>query len=272
MSDGMGGAAGGAEMLQQVLARKLQEQIARAQDRDQRDRLALDRDRFEADSRVRAANVESLNEQREASAALRNQQRADRLTTSLVPGSTLDAGAVDTLKSGDLGSLVQHEASQLPSTAIAGQLAAGGAGRPLRILGLAQTANAGHDERDVYMGTSAQQQAQRQREQLQSLIDDPNTPEQVRQYLSVAAASPNKGSLPGGMFQPADTGRSISSGADGVAAGWLRASRGARYQRASAPRRVGSLLARTIRTAGRRAAVCNRDRAEARRRLQRGPD
>jgi hypothetical protein len=234
MSDGMGGAAGGAEALEQVLTRLRLEQVARSQDRDQRDRLALDRDRFNADAQVRAENAKYLNEQREASAALRNQQRADRLTTSLVPGSQLDTGAVDALKSGDLGSLIRHEASQLPSTAIAGQLAPGGVGRPMRIKGLAQTANAGHDERDVYMGTSAQQQVQQQRDELQRLVNDPNTPEQVRQYLTVAAASPNRGSLPGAMFQSPDQ-PVYQLGADGVLRQAGTVPRGARVTNAPRP-------------------------------------
>lgn len=233
----MGAAAAGAEALDQVRARQqdaLRDAIAQkylelAQRREDRER-----EQQESSRQQQADNAKYLNEQRQAMADLRNQQRADRLTTSLVPGSQLDAGAVDALKSGDLGSLVRHEASQLPSTAISGVLRPNGTNSPLRIVGLAKTANAGHDERDIYQGTAAQQQAQQQRAELQRVIEDPDTPGQVRQYLKVAGASPNKGSLPSSLFQSPDQ-PVYQLGADGVLRQAGTVPRGARVTNAPRP-------------------------------------
>lgn len=191
------GAGAGADMLQEVLRNHYQ-RIADAQRiKQEQQRLDLERQRLAADADYRRQSLDALADQRNATVALRNQQRADRLSAALAPGSALDAGAVEALRSGDLGSLVEHQAAT--PLRIVGAASAGGPGLTLPVL------NPGNPERDVYRGTGTQQEQVRQRTEIQRLMADPNTPDSVRQYLMVAQATGvHGGSLPAALFQSSD--------------------------------------------------------------------
>jgi hypothetical protein len=68
---------------------------------------------------------------------------------------------VDALKSGDMGDLVQHDAADLPSTALSG-IAQAGAKAP--IMGTLRMTAAGRPERDTFTGTAEQLSSQQARE------------------------------------------------------------------------------------------------------------
>src|SRR5690348_5052547 len=101
MAGELGAAAGGANMLQEILRRRFSEALTLRQQK-----LAEQRQREQ--SAYQAEALRSLQESRAANQALQRQQGAQKLAGTLAPGSTLDASAAETLRGGDLGSLIEH--------------------------------------------------------------------------------------------------------------------------------------------------------------------
>jgi hypothetical protein len=196
------GAGAGAEQLQSIIARHAIEAYRNRElalrEREADERLAVQRENLER----QRGNDAYLQEQRGALADLRRQQQADRLAGNLPVGGSVDATARDTLQAGGLGSLVQHQDATLGSRNLSGVLGSDGTpGAPLRLKGrIVSTDNPGAAARDEYLGTAAQQQAAQQTAKVQELIDDPDTPDQVRRYLQIQHASGSHGSLPSALF------------------------------------------------------------------------
>lgn len=195
----MGAAGGGADMLQQILREKFSQSLRLRQQKSNEADRAEARRIQQQQLAINEENQKYLREQRTASADLHKQQAADRVASQLMPGSVLDADATGALRDGRLGSLIEHQQSQLPSTAFAGAVQQ--TQRAPRILNLARTMNEGHEERDVFRGTAKQQQAAQERTRLMAIANDPNTSASVRQYIQLTDAMPGNGSLPATLFQ-----------------------------------------------------------------------
>jgi hypothetical protein len=189
----MGAGAGGAE-LQQILATRFREQLARQLE----GRRAMEADRaFEADQQQKAI------------------ENAYRLAGALPSGSELDPNAANMLRAGNLHALIRQESPTLASTALSGVAdATNGVPRLLRIAGVV---NPGHGARDVYTGTAGQRlaedssralaeqreavaaarrseaEARAGRERLvEQLSADPSIPQSTRHWLTGAAAGFNQ--------------------------------------------------------------------------------
>lgn len=112
----------------------------------------------EAARRLQEAQLKQFEGLRKAQAEAAQQAMAEKLAEVLGPGATLDPETTAMLRQGNLGVLVQHQESVLPSTSMSG-VAQATPNAP-RISGVVRTRNAGHDERDVFRGTAKQIKAQ----------------------------------------------------------------------------------------------------------------
>ncbi len=194
----LGGAAGGAIGLQEIL-QSLAERAFKQQAADEAaKRTAIEQQRVANQSAYRNADLASREAERSANESLRKQQSAKALTDELTPGDVLDQGAGNTLRAGNLGALMQHQGAVLPSTAIQGIAKTTSAAPTLGTV--TATENAGHGEQDVYRGTAAQQQQQSQQKALRILAaKDPNSP--MAQWINVTGGH---GAPPAELFKAPD--------------------------------------------------------------------
>jgi hypothetical protein len=195
MSSGYGAGAG-AEMLQQILSRLADQAFRNQQVQQDQQRIDLARQQQQDAVDYKRAYLQSLEEQRQASANLRNQQAADRLAPNIAMGSVLDAGTKDVLTKGGYGgsAFLQHQGATVPSTAMQGAAeATDAAPTALRIV---RVLNAGHPEQDVWRGTAQQQQDASTEAMAQRLLTDPNTPEAMRNYLQLRLGTRGKMAIP----------------------------------------------------------------------------
>lgn len=220
MSSGFGAGAG-ADMLQEVLqgladrafkAQSLQQAAQRTAQEQQR--IAIEQQRATSDDAYRNEALKSLQDERQANASLRSQQSANALASVLTPGHVLDTQGASTLRAGNLGSLVQHQDSVLPSTAFQGGAQAGAQAPTLGTMRM--TDNAGHGEQDVYQGTDAQQQQAGQLKALRMIAaKDPNSP--LGQWIAVTGG---KGAPPSELFKAPEHSPAYKEWQDAAANGY----------------------------------------------------
>lgn len=147
-------AGAGADQLETLLARLFTEGQAKIRAQQEQQRIGQEDRRLKSIEDDRAEMRADLGKSRAV-------QNATRLSGTLRPRQTLDTGSVEALKAGDLGSLVEHEAADLPSTAISG-IAQATTAAPL--MGQLRMAQAGRPERDTFTGTADQLAGEQARE------------------------------------------------------------------------------------------------------------
>lgn len=186
VSGGYAAGAGGdaLEGLWQLLARQHDAEVSQQHDAQ---RIKIAQQNADDNSAIRKQQQESMDEARAATAKLQAQQGADKVSGSLAPGSVLDQGGADALRAGDLGSLIEHQDSVLPSTSMAGIADASPKAPSIRGR-LITTENAGHGEQDVYKGTGPQQETDRKLKLRGRIMADPNTPDPVRRFIEMEDA------------------------------------------------------------------------------------
>lgn len=193
-----GGAAGADLALREMVAERLARQM---QEREVQRQLQAD-NRAERQLRLSEEttrqNSQSLREQREMLADQRRQNTAHTLAGDLAIGDVLDPQQAATLRSGNLGSNVEHQPTTLPSRETAGFVTTSGSGKPSG--GFLRTAqHQGQAERDVYRGTSAQRRTQDQQRQLQQWINrlPANSPERLSlEYQLMTGQNPPAALIP----------------------------------------------------------------------------
>jgi hypothetical protein len=157
----MGAGAGGAEMLQDVLRRKMVEAQGQRE-------LALREREFQQRAEMQRQQMESLAEARQAAQVAQQAVKAQRVARVLSPGQAVDAATVGALQAGDMGDLVQHQDATLGSRNISGMVQGG---KAPRIMGLASTANPGDPASDTFTGTADQLAAKQAREDRQAQLE-----------------------------------------------------------------------------------------------------
>lgn len=139
-------AGAGADALEQLLKQAFVQQVEKRRAAQEDQRIAQDAERLKMAAADRSAAQADV-------AKSRDIQNAGRIAGNLRIGQTVQAPTVNALKAGELGDLIQHDAADLPSTAISG-IATAGTKAP--IIGQLRMAAAGRPERDTFTGTAEQ--------------------------------------------------------------------------------------------------------------------
>lgn len=181
------------------------------------DSLALRREN--RNDEIQHESLASLKSQREGLDEQRRQTMATNLLPMLRPGQKLDADTSGTLRQGNLGILVQKSKGQESEAAL---------DSPTRVkvdiqgqtspeqrnaldsaltgsvddLQSHQTKEAMAPGEEQFAGTPDQAKAQKQREELQRFLNDPNTPPAVKQALQYEMSTGRN--APAGMFDKKD--------------------------------------------------------------------
>lgn len=145
------------------------------------DREARLKDQHAQQMELGRSQLESIDEQRRSQAEQRNTEIAKTVAGTLVPG-VIDATAAEALRRGHMGALVQQDTPTLPSQSLAVP-AAGLDAAPEEQAAAPVIASQEHEAQpgeQRFIGNAQQQQDAQQMAVFQRLVDDPNTPEDVR--------------------------------------------------------------------------------------------
>ncbi len=146
-------AGGGADALEQILKQAFLEQIERRRAKQDDTRIQQDQQRIDLEGKRQAGADADRDELRASTGKMRDIQNATRISGMLRPGQNVGGDTVGALKAGDLGDLVQHDAADLPSTAISGMATAG---TKAPMMGQLRMMAAGRPARDTFTGTAEQ--------------------------------------------------------------------------------------------------------------------
>lgn len=146
-------AGAGAEGLDELLKRLFVEGTEKR-------RAAQEDQRIQQENRRLSMADADRDAMRQDMAKTRAIQGAGKISGQLKIGQTIAPPTVQALQAGEMGDLVQHDAADLPSTALSG-VAAAGAKAP--IMGQLRMSAAGRPERDTFTGTADQLAAEQAR-------------------------------------------------------------------------------------------------------------
>jgi hypothetical protein len=183
---GFGGVSDALE--QELMRRYALERQAALDDLNRRNTESIIADRA-INREIQRGNVDAWNEQRAAAADERRTKLAGGIAGMLSPDQEIDQETADTLKAGHLGPLVGPGQQKTP--------------RVIRIAPDDGTLPSAQLSPDVsaatFRGTPGQIDARRKRQDLDAFLSDPNTPDNVKQFITAQRASGDS-SLPYQLF------------------------------------------------------------------------
>ena len=194
MASGLGAGLGG-EMLQQILQRHAAEQAQAQQQAIEQQRLAMQQQAAAQDVQIKQAQLQSLQDLRDAQVQANRQSGAEKLASALINAGggqdvPVDPQTQQRLQQGGLGALIQQRQPTLGSTNISGT--------PTQLAGgtLQFTSNPGQAGGAFLPGDP-------QKRMLMNLLNDPSLSPAMRQAIQFKEAT--GGNAPEGALQPKPT-------------------------------------------------------------------
>jgi hypothetical protein len=157
----IGGGAGGAIGLQDVLRGLFERANANHVRQQEQQRINIEQQRANDEKAYRTLAAQSAADARTQAAKAQTQIRGLRIAGATKPGSIVQPETAQTLREADLGDLLEHQGATLPSSAMQGVAQA--STKAPAVAPMRTTQNAGHGEQDLYTGTAAQLQGEEDR-------------------------------------------------------------------------------------------------------------